>query len=203
MVRKFMMQIREKLKSKVQSFFQNPVFRFLFIAGILYWSWFILYETYLIPKTDLDYFVTKNLVEVTSGTYHAMGVQTMIDEESKHIVISLATHPGTGVWVGTPCNGLKLFALFSIFIIAYPGRIKHKMWFIPFGIFIIYWINVFRIMILLKLISVNPELFQFNHNYTFTITVYAIIFVLWLIWAKFFGKSFKNENQQDHQASES
>lgn len=181
--------MREKLKSKVQSFFKNPIFKFLFIAGILYWVWFIFYETYLIPRTDIDYIVTKNLVAVTSGTYELLGVQTMIDEESKHIVISLATHPGTGVWVGTPCNGLKLFALFSIFIIAYPGKIKNKLWFIPAGILIIYWINVFRIMMLLKLISVNPELFQFNHNYTFTITVYSVIFILWIVWAKFFGNT--------------
>ncbi len=184
---------KEKLKSKVQSLFNNPIFRFLFVAGILYWLWFIFYETYLIPHTDIDYFVTKNLVEVTNGTYSLFGTQTMVSEESKMIVISLATHPETGVWVGTPCNGLKLFALFSIFIIAYPGKWKHKLWFIPAGIFIIYWINVFRIMILLKLISVNPELFQFNHNYTFTISVYTIIFILWLVWAKFFG-TFKIES---------
>lgn len=190
------MAIKEKLKSKVQSFFQNPIFKFLFFAGILYWVWFIFYETYLIPKTDIDYVVTRNLVNITAFSYDVLGVQTMVDEESKHIVISLASHPGTGVWVGTPCNGLKLFALFSIFIIAYPGRIKHKLWFIPAGIFIIYWINVIRIMLLLKMISVNPELFQFNHNYTFTISVYTVIFILWFIWSKFFGNS-KSERLQD------
>lgn len=201
-VRKSTMQTKEKLKNKVQSFFQNPIFRFLFFAGILYWVWFIFYETYLIPKTDIDYLVTKNLVSVTSSSYQLLGTRTMIDEESQHIVISLATHPGTGVWVGTPCNGLKLFALFAIFIIAYPGRIKHKLWFIPAGIFLIYWINVIRIMMLLKLISVNPELFQFNHNYTFTISVYSLIFILWFTWAKVYGKT-KNERLQDLQASKS
>jgi len=194
------MAIKEKLKSKVQTFFQNPILKFLFLAGILYWVWFIFYETYLIPKTDIDYVVTRNLVNVTALSYEILGVQTMVDEESKHIVISLASHPGTGVWVGTPCNGLKLFALFSIFIIAYPGKIKHKLWFIPAGIFIIYWINVIRIMLLLKMISVNPELFQFNHNYTFTISVYTMIFILWFLWAKFFGKS-KSERLQDLPAS--
>jgi len=63
------------------------------------------------------------------------------------------------------------------------------------------WINVIRIMLLLKLISVNPELFQFNHNYTFTISVYSLIFILWFVWAKFFGK-FKTENPQDPPPSE-
>ncbi|MCB0478584.1 MAG: archaeosortase/exosortase family protein [Crocinitomicaceae bacterium] len=197
-----MMHKNEKLKNKVQSFFRNPIFRFLFVAGILYWIWFIFYETYLIPHTDFDYVVTKNLVNVTNGSYALLGTQTMVDEESQHIVISLASHPETGVWVGTPCNGLKLFALFSIFIIAYPGKIKHKLWFIPAGIFMIYWINVIRIMLLLKLISVNPELFQFNHNYTFTISVYIVIFILWIVWAKYFGK-FKIESQPDSQISES
>jgi exosortase family protein XrtF len=196
------MQTREKLKSKINSFFQNPILRFLFFAAILYWVWFIFYETYLIPKTDIDYVVTKNLVNVTQLSYNLIGAQTMVDEESKHIVISLASHPDTGVWVGTPCNGLKLFALFSIFIIAYPGKIKHKLWFIPTGIFLIYWINVIRIMMLLKLISVNPEIFQFNHNYTFTISVYSIIFILWIVWAKFFG-NFKSENSPTHPTSES
>ena len=192
----------EKLRNKVRSLFDNPIFRFLFVAGILYWIWFIFYETYLIPKTDFDYFVTKNLVEVTNSSYSLLGVQTMVDEESQHIVISLASHPGMGVWVGTPCNGLKLFALFSIFIIAYPGKWKHKLWFIPSGIFLIYWINVIRIMILLKLIATDPVLFQFNHNYTFTISVYTVIFILWLIWAKYFG-NFKIENQSNPPLSKS
>jgi exosortase/archaeosortase family protein len=94
---------------------------------------------------------------------------------------------------------LALFALFSGFIISFPANWKEKLWFIPLGLLIIYISNLFRI-VLLVLIKIHfPGSLNFNHKYTFTVLVYGIIFLLWMIWVNkiVFYKPFslaKNKN---------
>ena len=36
-------------------------------------------------------------------------------------------------------------------------------------------------------LAVDPELLDFNHDYTFTIIVYAFVFMLWYIWIQRFS----------------
>jgi hypothetical protein len=38
-----------------------------------------------------------------------------------------------------------------------------------------------------------PQYLDFNHLYTFTILVYAIIFILWYIWAKKYAPNAKQD----------
>jgi len=90
-----------------------------------------------------------------------------------------------GLWIGDPCNGLTLFALFTGFIIAYPGPLKKKLWFIPVGIIAIHFINIIRIVALSLIVYYfpDPEVLDFNHTYTFTLLVYGFVFSLWYVWA--------------------
>ena len=92
-----------------------------------------------------------------------------------------------GVLIGAPCNGLNLFALFAGFIIIFPGKIIQKLIFIPIGILIIHVINIFRLVALALVVLYKPESLEFNHKYTFTIVVYAFIFVMWIIWVNKFA----------------
>jgi hypothetical protein len=55
----------------------------------------------------------------------------MVEIESDHVILMLDHTTNTGVWVGDECNGFKLFSIFSIFVIAFPGSWKTKAWFIP------------------------------------------------------------------------
>lgn len=100
-----------------------------------------------------------------------------------------------GVWVGSNCNAITLFALFAVFIIAYPGNQKNKLWYIPAGILAIHVLNILRVVCLAIIAYYWPYALDFNHTYTFTFLVYAFIFFLWMIWVnKFAGKSgSKNE----------
>jgi exosortase family protein XrtF len=87
-----------------------------------------------------------------------------------------------GLWIGDNCNGIALFALFTGFIIAYPGNWKKKAIFIPLGILLIEFMNVLRVVCLAILDTYSRKWTEFNHTYTFTIIIYGCIFLLWMLW---------------------
>jgi exosortase/archaeosortase family protein len=94
--------------------------------------------------------------------------------------------------MGDPCNGIILFALFSSFIIAFPGPLKSKIWFIPSGIIIIYLANVLRVVLLAIIqLYVSRSTLEFHHTYTFTYMVYSLIFFMWWIWVNQFSGLIK------------
>lgn len=176
----------------VKEFFSNKIIRFLLLGGTVYVVWMLLYELVIRPYTPLDFYVNFSITQISQWLFSIMGVETFIDIESDHVV--LVTDPGMsiGVWIGDQCNGLKLFAIFSLLIILLPGNRKSKYWFIPVGLLIIHAANIFRVMMLLIIFDKYPQFLDFNHKYTFTIFVYAVIFALWLWWAK---KYAGNESQ--------
>jgi exosortase/archaeosortase family protein len=51
------------------------------------------------------------------------------------------------------------------------------------GILIIHLLNIIRVIALTLLAYKAPEYLDFNHTYTFTILVYSVVFILWMIWA--------------------
>ena len=166
-----------------KEFKDNPYFRFTFFAIILYVFWYVIYEAWLHPFGIWDRYIINNLVNLSNSILHTMGYTTITEVAgSTNRIIGI---DGTnGVWVGDPCNGFSLFALFLIFMITYPGPWKKKLWYIPLGLLLIHLINVFRIVALTIILDINPEWLDFNHNYTFNIIVYSFVFLLWYIWAK-------------------
>ena len=94
-----------------------------------------------------------------------------------------------GVWIGEPCNGIKVFGLFSIFIISFKGEFKRKILYILFGIIVLHILNIIRISILNYISAVNPFLLDFNHNVTFQLIIYGTMLLLWYLWiTKFSSK---------------
>ena len=93
-----------------------------------------------------------------------------------------------GVWIGEPCNGIKVFGLFTIFIITFKGKVLDKLWFVPIGILILHCINVIRVAILTYISATNPYILDFNHNITFQLIVYVSMLGLWYWWIIQFSK---------------
>jgi exosortase family protein XrtF len=163
---------------------KNRIIKFLLVAGLLYTAWLLLYYLVIKTQTNWDFTLNYNIVELAHSFFSFFGTETSIAIESDHIVLYLDAGNYRGIWVGDECNGFKLFSIFTIFIVAFPGKIKSKLWFIPMGLVIIHFVNVLRIMALVLINNYYPAYLDFNHLYTFTIIVYAAIFVLWYIWAK-------------------
>jgi exosortase family protein XrtF len=168
-------------------YFKNPFVLFFIKAIGFYILWYLIYELWLHPQGRLDLFVIDQIILLSSRILSSLGF-TLIDFPYDSHTRSIGIDGTHGLWVGDPCNGLTLFALFSGFILAFPGSIKHKLWFIPLGILSIHLLNVLRVVALTTVQFYFPDWVDFNHTYTFTILVYSYVFLLWMIWVNKFYK---------------
>ena len=169
----------------------NKISFFFFKAICLYALWLPLYYYIIEPKTVVDERIITHIIHTTSAILRFCGYKTF--EETRDTTFQLVGIVGgnnnPGVWVGTGCNALTLFSLFAIFILAFPGNPKKKLWFIPLGIFFVHVINIIRVCALAMTAYYNVNLLSFNHTYTFTIIVYGFIFALWMWWVNKYSKT--------------
>lgn len=170
----------------MQTLLKNKAFLFLAKFLLLFILWYVVYELWLHPQGGLDRLVINNSIFFTKYLLELLGYESFTNSSETIRVIGIdGTH---GIWIGDPCNGLSLFALFTGFILAYPGPVKHKLWYIPAGILAIHILNIIRVLSLTLIVYHAPEHLDFNHTYTFTIFVYGFIFLFWLIWVNRFSK---------------
>ena len=171
----------------------NPFTRFILLFTILIFLWFtfyhFIYKINLLFSEDHSFdllnYISIILAKQSNILLNLFGYETLLEYHNDIVVTKIIGNEfDHGVWIGERCNGVKLFGVFSIFIIAFPGNKKAKLWFIPLGILIIHLANVIRIAILTIISSYNPSILDFNHNITFQVIVYGIILTLWFIWLK-------------------
>ncbi|MGZ3865705.1 MAG: exosortase X [Bacteroidia bacterium] len=170
--------------------FNSKITRFFLLAAGLYILWLLIYEFVIKVHTHVDDNLIKLIINTAQFLLSAIGYTTYtntVDVDFQFLGIDGA-HP---VWVGSPCNALTLFAFFTFFVIAFPDNGKNKLWFIPLGILIIHAANILRVMGLVLINYYAPKYLEFNHTYTFTILVYALIFAMWMWWVNFSLKKSK------------
>ena len=94
---------------------------------------------------------------------------------------------GNSVQIIWGCTGIKQSFIFFLILLFSPGPWKHKIWYIPLGLFVSYVFNVFRITIITISMENHPSWFHFLHEYFFKYLYYALIFGIWLIWEEKFN----------------
>jgi len=164
----------------------DPVIRFLVLAAALYLGWYLLYEFVLHPNGALDRATIDSLMAWASGILTFLGYDLIPEPANAENIRTIGVQGGHLLWIGDPCNGVGLFAVFLIFLIAYPGPWKHKIWFGGLGLLSIHLINALRVVALCLIVTVDYELLNFNHDYTFYVVVYGWVFLLWAIWVREF-----------------
>ena len=156
----------------------KAVARFAATAFLLYIGWFLFYDFYLLKQ---GHFIN-SLIEFETLCSAKILSLLPLKDEFEAVDNMIFCNGKRLLGVGEECSGLVLFALFSGFVICYPGDWKKKLWFIPIGIISIFLLNLLR----MALLSINFKYFHssfaFNHHVTFTYTVYLFIFLLWMIW---------------------
>ncbi len=165
------------------TFLKNPVVRFLSLVFLLYISWYLLYNLWLHPDERIDLFVIDITVWISKNILELLGYAVYTGADRL-----IGIDGASGLWIGDNCNGIALFALFSWFIIAYKGKIKYKLIFIPLGIVSLQLLNVLRIVVLAILDTHSRSWTEFNHTYTFTILIDGYIFFLWMLWVNRFSE---------------
>ena len=166
---------------------RDPLFRFLLLAGGLYAAWYLLYAFVLHPWGVLDHAVIDSLIAWGGAILKFLGYTLIPEPVNADHIRTIGVEGGHLLWIGDPCNGVGLFAVFLIFLIAYGGPWKHKLWFGALGILSIHLINALRVAALCIVVSINYEWLNFNHDYTFYVIVYGWVFLLWYIWVRRFA----------------
>ena len=160
--------------------------KFLLLASALYLLLFLIHQFVVKRYTYYDQRFITFIIEGADFGLRLFGYKTFMVLQDRDIQV-LGIDGSNGVWVGSNCNAISLFSLFSVFIIAYPGPWKHKAWFIPAGILAIHLINILRVVALAIIANYDYRLLDFNHTYTFTFLVYGFIFGLWIVWVNKFS----------------
>ena len=161
---------------------KTPTFRFFGLAFLAYVVWSVAYEQVLKPQTTLDEVVIEHMVNSTESAFKAIGwpVGTYPQPATHRDRVGVAGH--AGVQIGAPCDGVALFALFAIFILAFPGPLLRKLWFIPQASPCCTSPTSSASSILARIQATSPEWLEFNHDYTFTVLIYGLVFALWYLW---------------------
>lgn len=164
----------------------NPFVRFIFTAGLLYLLLYLAYQFVVRRYTLYDQAFISFIIRGAVDLLHFLGYDTFMVLQDRDMQV-MGIDGSNGVWIGSNCNAIKLFGLFAVFIIAYPGHQKHKWWFIPAGIAAIHLLNIVRVAMLAIIANYDYTWLDFNHTYTFNFIVYAFIFTLWMIWVNRFA----------------
>lgn len=172
----------------------NIILKILFRLFLLYIVWFLVYNLWLHPEETLDLLVVDNTILISKKILETFGYMVFTGADRL-----IGIDGSGGLWIGDRCNGVTLFAVFTGFILAFPGSIKHKLWFIPAGILCIHFLNILRIVVLAILDVHSRAWTEFNHTYTFNLIIYGFIFYLWILWINHFSP-IKNQPGQVAQA---
>jgi exosortase family protein XrtF len=89
------------------------------------------------------------------------------------------------------CNAVSIIILFISFITAFSGKLKTTIYFILFGVFLIYILNVIRIALLAILLFRFPAHEHILHGVFFPLIIYGLVFILWVFWVNKFSKYAK------------
>ena len=170
---------------------QNAFIRFIVLASFLYLALFFVYQFVIKKYTYYDQKFIGHIISMADSVLKFLGYTTFYVLQDRDVQVVGIDGSG-GVWVGSNCNAISLFALFAVFVLAYPGHQKSKIWYIPLGIVLIHILNLARVISLAVIAFYSPLSLNFNHTYTFTFIVYAFIFLLWMVWVN----KFSNKNKK-------
>jgi exosortase family protein XrtF len=177
----------------MKDYLQQPFIRFLLYFAGLYLGWFLLYDSWLHPQGGLDHFVNYYTIWVAEDFLELFGYAVHVSGQV------IAIEGTSGVFVGDSCNSITLVALYVGFLIAFPGNLKSKFYFIGIGTVLIWLLNILRIAALAMLDTISREWTEFNHTYTFTLLMYGVIFLIWYVWLnKYAGFRSKKSPKGNH-----
>lgn len=152
----------------------------------------------LIYKLYLNTFEGNDVDGITTIIgHHVEELMRLFSADIK--IIKSISGPYTEVWYNSRftirivegCNAVSVIILFVSFVIAFSGKFKATLFFILFGIFLIYVLNVIRIGLLAVLLFHFPEKEHILHGVLFPLIIYGLVFGLWVFWVNKFSKYAK------------
>jgi exosortase family protein XrtF len=160
----------------------KPAIRFvLFFVG-LYFAGNIVYGLYISSRHDRPDEITMEVARETSEVLNSIGFEVTPQVNPSGPTVYLKSKGRIVLNVYEGCNGVNVFIVFVSFLVAFGGRVKNYLWFIPSGIAVLHACNLLRIGLLYWVAIGHQRYFYYVHKYLFTGLIYLVVFGLWLIW---------------------
>ena len=148
--------------------------------------WFVAYDLILKPDGRLDEMAARSVAATAGAALQGFGLDAVTEDRN----VRMVDH--SGVLVVDSCNGLAALGLFAGFVLAYPGTWRRRLWFIPFGLLVVFLANVMRVGSLVYFQQAWPAAFDLIHNVGVSTFFYLVVFGLWIAWANFGGSGMRS-----------
>jgi len=161
----------------------KPAIRFVLIFVGLYFVGNLVYGLYISFKGNAPDEITRLVADQSAWLLtKAFGYEVDAVPNTVGPTVFLITGEYKVLNVFEGCNGINVFIVFAAFIVAFNGNQRKLYWYIPLGILILYACNLLRIVFLYWTAVSFHRYFYYVHKYIFTGTIYAVVFILWIIW---------------------
>lgn len=187
MLKNLALEYLEKLDGIVRN--NTALFKFLLKLAFLIISWKILFHfiwhspELLNAYNSFSLYLIAIIIDCSAFLLELSGEEVFINYPLR--IVGLV---GTaGVTIGEPCIGYDTMAFYCALIIAARGKVKHKLWFIPSGLVLLYFLNLMRIAGLAFLVRLDPFIWELNHKLIFKVIIFGVLFILWQIWLNRFS----------------
>ncbi len=177
-------------KSKQLRFFRSYEIRAFFIFMLITMGFHFFFRFW---ASSLDYYPIKKMIEsiyqslseaVYIQSHRVIGLIFELEENNKSGQIIFKNGGIIGISFG--CSGLKQILQFVVLFLFVGGSLKHKIWFIPFGMIMMHLTNLFRIIGLSFFVIYCPEYWDLAHDFLFRPLFYVVIFAMWVWWQERF-----------------
>jgi len=155
----------------------------LFIFTIIY----LIFDNYLVENIESVNFIWQGVFESGRNLIMLLSVFILESILNYNVINSkdfIMIEGSLGFEVGLPCVGIGLTYAYISLIVSYPGLLKYKLLFLPIGIFSIYFLNVIRVVQLVISDHNNSLIPNQNLHDIFNFFIYALVFLLWILWVK-------------------
>lgn len=181
-------QANQSFTEKILNFFKSKkaFFKFLgiflLVIAIYYLSVYLFSDSIYKYYIDGTAILTATLLRIFVSGVSADG--------------SVIGTPEYAVSISFGCEGTEPIILFIAAVIAFPVRIKLKIYGVLIGAFFLYFLNLIRIMALYFIGRSDQTLAETFHLEIFPIFFIILAFIVWSIWIKWAIK----KNQQYSQS---
>ena len=167
----------------------KPFLVFLASFFLTYFVLTFLYQNYLgsFEGNKLDS-ITKIVGRNTEQVLLLFTNDASVQEIAPEPYLRLIFHQKYVARIIEGCNAISVIILFVSFIVAFSGKLIPTLLYLFGGSLIIYILNVLRIAALSTLIFYFPSQESLLHGVVFPLSIYGVVFILWLIWVRKFSK---------------
>jgi len=173
----FLKAIKEEYKQ-----IPAPVKVFVIRALVILLGWNLLYHLWLLPIQVPDRQLTNITVYSTKFFLSFFYDHAAVVMDNYKPIITINGHKIVGI--ARNCNGLELMVLYVGFILCFPSDKKRMLNFILWGLVLIFIINILRCAAIAWLNINYKHWVDFGHKIAFKVTMYSLIFYIWVRYTK-------------------